>query len=295
MGMTAARFSEYQAKLGESPVYDPGSKALYWVDILAKRIVRKDMETGSESFVASPDLVTSVQLAEKPGGLACTLSHAFCSVDFGTGAFAVLAEVEKEMAGNRLNDGKCDSSGRYWAGTMNPDLRSPTASLYVLDLDGKVKRRTGGLAVSNGLAWSKDDRRMYLIDTPVLKVFRFDYDPGTGEIQNKATCVDFRGQSGRPDGMTVDSEGMLWIAHARGGRISRWDPDRGTKLEECLLPVKATTSLTFGGEGLDRLYVTTSSELLGEADAGHVYVVDPGVKGLPPSRSRAGPPARRDQ
>ena len=284
--MNATRFSEYQARLGESPVYDPASDTLYWVDFPAKTVVRRELGTGAEGFVPSPDVVSSVQLTERSDELVCTLSHAFCRVGLKTGAFTVLAEVEKEMASNRLNDGKCDPSGRYWAGTMNTDLTSPTASLYVLDLDGKVKRKTGGLAISNGLAWSRDGKRMFLIDTPTKKVFRFAYDPATGEIQDKETCIDFRAESGRPDGMTIDSEGTLWIAHARGGRVSRWDPESGKKLDECLFPVKAVTSLTFGGGGLDRLFVTTSRDLLGEPDAGHVYVIEPGVKGLPPDRCR---------
>lgn len=284
--MIATRFSRYKARLGESPIYDPGSDTLSWVDISEKKILRKDLGDGSEASVPAPDLITSIQPTGSPDELVGTLKHAYCRVDLRSGVFEVLAEVEKGLDYNRFNDGKCDSSGRYWAGTMNLDLNSPTASLYVYDLDGKVKRRAEGLAISNGLAWSQDDRRMYLIDSPPRKVFRFDYAPATGEIGNKAVCVDFEGEAGRPDGMTIDSEGMLWIAHARGGRISRWDPERGKKLDECLFPFKAVTSLTFGGKGLDRLYVTTSGELLNESDAGHVYVVDPGVRGLPPNRAR---------
>ena len=285
MSASPSRSSSYQAGLGESPVYDPDSDALFWVDIPARRIVRRDLETGSESVFDAPDVVSSIQLTRSPGVLVCTLRHSFCRADLSAGVFTVLAEVEKDVASNRFNDGKCDPSGRYWAGTMNLDLASPTASLYVLDIDGSVKRRATGLAVSNGLAWSRDGKRMYHIDTPLLKVFSYDYDPGTGEIGGREVCVDFKGEAGRPDGMTVDSEGMLWIAHARGGRVSRWDPDEGEKLGERLFPFKATTSLTFGGRRLDRLYVTTSSELLGEPEAGHVYSFDPGVVGLPPARS----------
>ena len=284
MDTTPSRCSQYQARLGESPVYDPTCDTLYWVDIPAKRIVRRDLGTGRESYVEAPDLVTSVQLTGRQGEVVCTLRHSFCRADLTKGRFDVLAEVEKDVASNRFNDGKCDPSGRYWAGTMNIDLVSPTASLYVLDLDGEVRTRVSGLAVSNGLAWSRDACKMYFIDTPTLNVFSFDYDEETGEIRDRAVCVDFREEAGRPDGMTIDSEGMLWIAHARGGRVSRWDPAKGKKLDERALPFKATTSLAFGGRGLDRLYVTTSSELLKEADAGHLYSLDPGVRGLPPDR-----------
>ncbi len=279
MSELPVKSSSYQAKLGECPVYDQRTNTLYWVDISARRILRKDLETNEESFVASPDLITSIQLAEKPDELVGTLRHEFCRINLETKEFALIGEAERDSNHNRFNDGKCDSLGRYWAGTMNLDLVSPTGSLYVLDLNKTITRKAEGLAISNGLAWSKDDKKMYLIDTPVKKVFQFDFDTNTGELENKEVCIDFKDETGRPDGMTIDSEGMLWVAHARGGHVSKWNPLDGRKISEFVFPVRAVTSLTFGGKRLDSLYVTTASELMNERDAGYVYMLRPGAKG----------------
>jgi sugar lactone lactonase YvrE len=281
------RFSNYQAGIGESPVYDQRNHTLYWVDINGKRILYKSLVTQKDQMVDCPDVISSIQLTGRPGRLIGTLRHEFSEVNLETRKFTRLGEqVEGNVPNNRFNDGKCDYSGRYWAGTMNLDLSSPTAALYLLGLDKSVKKVLDGLSISNGIAWSLDNSKMYLIDTPLLKVFQFDFDSATGEIRNRKACVDFASEKGRPDGMTIDSQGMLWIAHARGGRVSSWDPEKGKKLLEFEFPVKATTSLTFGGQDYRTLFVTTARDLLNESDAGYTYTFQPGAKGLAPNICR---------
>ncbi|MCY0859186.1 MAG: SMP-30/gluconolactonase/LRE family protein [Sulfolobaceae archaeon] len=277
------RLSNYRALLGESPVYDSRLNRLYWVDIDGHRLIYKDLESGKEGFIDLPDVITSVQLKDETDSLIVTVRHGFYEVNLSNNSVRLIAEVEKEISENRFNDGKCDALGRYWAGTMNIPMNSPTGALYSLDIAHQVKKHLDGLTISNGLAWSLDNKYFYLIDTPPKKVYGFDLDLAKGEIYNKRVVIDFSSEVGRPDGMTIDEEGMLWIAHSRGGRISRWDPKSGKKLLEIELPVSSTTSLTFGGEDLDQIFVTTAVNLAkpGEDLAGYVYVIrGVGVRGV---------------
>jgi sugar lactone lactonase YvrE len=274
-----SKFSKYRARVGESPIYDHRTNTLLWVDATGKKILRRNLDEELELTTDCPDLISSIQLTERTGALVGTMMHQFCRINLETGKFEALGEVEKNLERNRFNDGKCDISGRYWAGTMNidsvyPNPGVPTASLYVLDLDKRIRKTLGGLSISNGLAWSKDNHAMYLVDTPVKKVFQFDFDLNAGEIRNQRVCIDFKDEEGRPDGITIDTEGMLWIAHARAAKLSRWDPKNGRKVSEFLLPTKGTTSVIFGGKKLDVLYVTSASDLASDDAAGYVYVLE---------------------
>ena len=265
--------------MGESPLYDHRTNTLLWIDATGKKILRRNLDEVLEQSTDCPELISSIQLTEITGELMCTMMHQFCRINLETGKFVTLGEVERDLERNRFNDGKCDLSGRYWAGTMNidsvyPNPGIPTASLYVLDLDKTIRRTLGGLSISNGLVWSIDSSTMYLVDTPIKKVFQFDFDLKAGEIHNQRICIDFKDEEGRPDGMTIDSEGMLWIAHARAARLSRWDPKTGQKVSEFLLPTKGTTSVIFGGKKLDTLYVTSGSDLSSDDYAGYVYVLE---------------------
>jgi sugar lactone lactonase YvrE len=165
--------------------------------------------------------------------------------------------------------------------------QASAASLYCLDTDGAVRHVFGGVTTSNGLGWSPDQRTMYYIDTPTLQVAAFDYDGDTGTISNRRPIVTFPSGVGRPDGMAVDAEGRLWIAHWDGGRISRWNPEDGRLSLEIPLPVARVTSCAFGGPNLDRLYITTARhgltepQLAEQPHAGSLFAVSPGVAGLP--------------
>jgi sugar lactone lactonase YvrE len=170
---------------------------------------------------------------------------------------------------------------------MSMTRQAGTANLYCLDTDGTLRHVFGGVTTSNGLDWSPDERTMYYIDTPTLQVAAFDYDAETGAISNRRAIIAFPPGVGRPDGMTLDAEGMLWIAHWDGGRISRWNPADGRQLQEIRLPVARVTSCCFGDSNLDRLYITTArhglteDQLRDQPHAGSLFAVTPGVPGRP--------------
>lgn len=270
-------FSQYKARLGEGPVYDLDLDKLFWVDIEGKAIIVEDIKNGYETFLQEPDLISSLCVIDDSRVIA-TIRHGFYLIDIEKREIVKkVAEVETQLDKNRFNDGKCDKLGRYWAGTMNMMKDFPSGNLYKLEGE-KVVKMLEGLTVSNGLGWSPDNDKMYLIDSPTRKVYSFDFDLNKGEIYNKEVLMDFGSEPGNPDGMTVDEEGYLWIAHWNGGKVSRWSP-KGKKVYEVKLPVSLVTSVTFGGKELNTLFITTAYKE-GEPLSGKLFTCKVNVRGL---------------
>ncbi len=161
-----------------------------------------------------------------------------------------------------------------------------SGSLYRLDPDLSIHRMEEGLRCPNGMAWSPDDRLMYLCDTWARRIFVYDFDADDGVPRNRRLFAELAQADGFPDGLTVDADGCVWNAHYDGWRINSYTPD--AKVDRVIrMPVQHVTSLTFGGSGYRMLYVTTSCLRLDEAqrasqpDAGHVFALDPLAQGLP--------------
>lgn len=280
-----------QCELGEGPVWDDQHCRILWVDIVCGRIHQWYLEKRRHVVVNVGEDVGAIAL-RKNGGLVAALRNGFAEVDLSNGVPNYLAYQEHDLENNRFNDGKCDSYGRFWAGTMDDVSNAVGAGkLYALDLDYSVSPKIMDVTCSNGLAWSSDDRVFYFIDTPTRSVVAFDYAGDTGMISNKRLAISFSAEEGWPDGMTIDEEGMLWIAFWGGWKVVRWNPNTGEKLVEVKFPVSQITSCTFGGEDLGDLYVTTArmgltnNGLLSQPYAGSLFVVrDLPCRGVPPYR-----------
>jgi sugar lactone lactonase YvrE len=214
------------------------------------------------------------------------LQQGFAAFDPPTGELSLWVDPEAHLPRNRFNDGKCDPAGRFWAGTISLDREPGAASLYCLEPDGRVRTMRRGVTNSNGIAWSLDAATMYYIDTPTQQVTAFDYDHQSGGITNPRTVVAIPAGAGKPDGMTVDAEGMLWIALWEGGCVGRWDPRSGARLQTINVPARRVTSCAFGGSQFEELYITTARVGLSEADlvrqphAGGLFRARPGVPGV---------------
>ncbi|WP_338604659.1 SMP-30/gluconolactonase/LRE family protein [Sulfolobus tengchongensis] len=278
MEVNLITLSNYKAILGEGPVYDKELNKLFWVDIEGKRIIVNDLNTGSEIFYNMPDLVSSLCVIDDKRVIA-TIRHGFYIVNLFTNSLEKITETETNLDTNRFNDGKCDKMGRYWAGTMNMNERKPTGNFYKLE-GNKLTKMLEGLIVSNGIGWDIENRQMYLIDSPLRKIFVFDFDLNKGEIYNKRVAVDFGSEPGNPDGMAVDEEGYIWVAHWGGGKVSRWNPKNGEKVFEIKVPATYVTSVTFGTPDLDRIFITTAGKSQ-DPLAGKVFTTKVEVKGIP--------------
>jgi len=278
VSMELKTLSRYKAVLAEGPVYDYELNKLFWVDIDGKKVITHDFNTEEEKIYDTPDVVSSLCVIDEKKSIV-TLRHGFYILNLENGKLLQVYELKNDEE-NRFNDGKCDVLGKYWAGTMNLNTQDPkpTGGLYKFD-GNSLTKMLDGLYLSNGLGWDPDNTVFYLIDTPLRKVFAFDFDKEKGEIYNKRVAVDFKDEPGRPDGMTVDEEGFLWIAHSRGGKVSRWNPKNGEKVYEIKLPVRDVSSVTLGGKEMNQLFITTMSRS-GEPQAGMVFTVKVDVRGL---------------
>lgn len=274
------------AELGEGPVWDDRTGTLLWVDILQQEVHRYDPATGQDTSVCLPEPVGAVVTTQR-GDLLVAVGMSFARCDERNGDLSKVASVRR---GDRMNDGACDPAGRFWAGTMSNAQTPGASSLYVLDPAGGVSEAISSVTLSNGLAWSPAGDVMYYIDTPLERVDAFDYDPGHGSLSRRRTIVDLRDAAGRPDGLTVDADGRLWIAMARAGCVRCHAPSG--RLEHLVeVPAPLVTSCAFGGTDLADLYITTGrwsmspQQLIGYPAAGSLFRVrDLGIKGLPAMR-----------
>jgi sugar lactone lactonase YvrE len=258
-------FTSKLCQLGEGPVWDARTQTLLWIDLLAGDIHQYNPITGTRITCNVGQLVGAVAV-RRGGGLVAALQYGFGLVDRQTGTVTRLTDPEAHLPGNRFNDGKCDPAGRFWAGTTSYAELPDQASLYCLEADGAVTRKLQPVSMSNGLAWSPDGQTLYYIDTPTHEVVAFTYDPCTGAIGDQRTVIRFVEADGYPDGMTIDAEGMLWVAFWGGWRVGRYDPRTGQLLHRIGMPVGQVTSCTFGGPELRDLYITTArTGLSGEA------------------------------
>lgn len=272
--------------IGESPVWSGREQVLYRVDVEGRSVHRFDPSTGTSQSWPLPEPIGSIGL-RAAGGLVGATRSGFVFIDTLTGSVDPIADPERDIPGNRFNDGKVDRLGRFFAGTKNiANTTAPTGTLYRLDADRSVHAVHRGISCTNGIAWSPDDRVMYLCDTWLRRILAFDYDRATGSATSPRLFAELDGAEGYPDGLTVDAEGTLWNAHYDGARITRYDPD-GRVMTVVPMPVRHVTSLTFGGADLQTLYVTTArarlsaEALAAQPDAGSVFAFEPGVSGLP--------------
>ncbi len=274
-----------KATLGEGPIWHAQRQVLYWVDILEKKVHIYDPAANQDRAIDVGQYVGTV-VPRKSGGLMLALHHGFASLDPDTQQLQIIHDPESHLPDTRFNDGKCDPAGRFWAGTMSLTGAAGAGSLYCMDKDLRVRKILDKVTVSNGIAWSLDHKTMYFIDTPTQAVAAFDYDIETGSIANRRVVVSIPKEDGLPDGMTIDAEGMLWVAHWGGSRVTRWNPANGKLLQTISVPAAQTTACWFGGPDLDVLYITSARHGLNERAlaeqpyAGGIFCVRPGVRGL---------------
>ena len=273
------------AELGEGALWHPGERTLYWVNILAGEIHRFDPATGRDSVCVVSDAVGSLAI-RRQGGLVAAMGRGFYNVDFATGEAKLIAEVEADLPENRMNDGKPDRQGRFWAGSMHKPETCATGALYRLNPNLQWSRLVEGIVVSNALAWSPDGKTMYYGDSSARTVWAWDFDTDSGEIYNRRIYLDEATIGGPPDGATVDAEGYYWLAVPGTWRVNRYDPVG--RLERSIkLPVSNPTCVAFGGDGLHTLYVTSGTymarreHLRNQPLAGALLAINAGVSGLP--------------
>ena len=273
--MRAERVTDSVAYHAEGPAWSQRWGGLRWVDMLAGDVLSLTPDgTVRRRHVGT---VAAAVRPRRDGGAVIAVERGFI-LEGADGALTPLDPVWSDP-GVRMNEGGCDPDGRFWCGSMAYDRRPGGAALYRLDPDHSVDRVLEGVTVSNGLEWSPDGSLAYYVDTATHRVDVFDYDRATGLTGRRPFVRLDDGE--RPDGLTVDATGGVWVALNGSGVVRRWSAD-GAPDEVVELPTRQVTACTFGGPGLDQLFVTTSREGMAPDDdpvAGSLFRADVGVPG----------------
>lgn len=290
--VTCSLVKDTKSLLGEGLCWSEQEKVFYWIDIdacLIHRICPKSYEMESADV---GQMIGTVSLVED-GRLIVGLDNGIGFYHFGKRELCLFANPESHLPSNRMNDGKASPDGKFWVGSLSKEGEKTAGGLYMLDSDGSIQKKRNQVGCSNGIAWDTDKKVMYYIDTYTQKIDAYDYDSDNGVISNQRVIVKVEEEDGWPDGMTIDREGMLWVAHWGGSAVIRYNPNTGEKLLKIDVPASQVTSCAFGGEEMDDLYITTArvdlsdEQLEKEPLAGSLFHYKADVQGWPSYRYRA--------
>ncbi len=287
--------------LGEGPIWDVEEGRLYWVDGTGRRvgkpsIWRYDPRNGAIQNWSLDRDVGAMALTRE-GNAVLALDDGFYFFDFDSGRLDLIGLVDEEQPRTRLNDGKCDRRGRFFAGGMDDKEELKICGLWRLDPDLAIAKVDGGVICSNGPCWSPDDKTFYFADTFQQEIWAYDYDLENGVPSSRRLFASTKDDLGVADGSTVDAEGYLWNAQLIAGDLIRYAPD-GSIDRKISMPVKNITSVTFGGPNLDEIFVTSMArvkhpavhdhfavEVKPQFGAGHLFCIRGlGIRGLPEPR-----------
>jgi sugar lactone lactonase YvrE len=280
-------FADLRADVGEAPHWDDRTNSLLFVDLTGGSVFRYD-QSGVELGSFSVGQEVGAVVPRRDGGLVLAVRDGIAVASDAGEGFELMAPVEREVRGNRMNDAKCDVAGRLFAGTTAFDFSPDAGALYRVEPDWSFEQVVRGVTQSNGIAWSPAGDRMYFIDSATHSIDVLDYDGGSGSAGHRRRLVSISPAHGIPDGMTTDDKGNLWVACFGGAAVRCFSP-AGEKLGEVVFPVSQVTSCAFGGPGLADLYVTSAAyrlspgQLKREPHAGATFVCTPRAVGLPAS------------
>ncbi|MFD0715292.1 SMP-30/gluconolactonase/LRE family protein [Paenibacillus sp. GCM10027626] len=256
--ITPAAVQAPGSTLGEGPCWDSRTNHMYWVDIEGARIHRYSPATGETDTYEAPEKISAL-IPCAQGGWVATAYHALYHWNTGDETFEEILRF-KLPDNVRFNDGKAGPDGALWIGTMDMSSGQPIGSLYRVDEQLQVEEKVTGIYCSNGLDWSPDNSEMYYIDSGVKEVRAYAFDLATGSLGERRTAVQLPEEgSGVPDGMSLDEEGMIWVAEWGGHRVARWNPHNGELLAAVQLPVPQPSSCAFGGEHYNMLFMTSAA------------------------------------
>jgi sugar lactone lactonase YvrE len=287
--MKITRLPLPRCSVGEGPVWDEAEQALYYIDILEKRVLRWDPSSDDRRSWDVPAMIGSMALRER-GGAIVALPDGIHALDFASGAVAPFAVFDPADPAVQLADGKVDRAGRFVFGTSHRQAKEPIGGLYALGTDGTIVQLDRELILGNGPCFSPDDRTLYHADSMRHAIYAYDYDLATGAASNRRLFFDSSAYGPIPDGATIDAAGDMWVAICEGGAVLRLSPEGEVK-QVIEMPTRLPASCMFFGPKLDRLFVPSIDPSFlgrepGEAD-GWCYVIDGlGVRGLPEPRYR---------
>jgi sugar lactone lactonase YvrE len=263
-------------RLGEGPLWSTRENAMYWVDILDRRINRLSLVDDAVESFEQPDYAAWI-IERQQGGFVAGIGLDIVRLDLPSNRRVAIGSVDKGIAGNRLNDAKADNRGRIWAGTMPVGCDRPSGAFYRIEPDGVIEHADSPYTIANGPTIDPAGHFLLHTDTALRTIFRFKINDD-GTLGPRQPFIVFERGWGHPDGMTFDADGGLWVACWGASCVTRFTPD-GTRDRTIVLPASQITSCTFAGANLDRMFVTSASDGVDEPLGGALFEIDPGCRG----------------
>lgn len=274
-------------KLGESVLWDPSAKLLWWLDLAEPKLHQFDPQTDDHRVlkIDIPGKLGMIVPTDQPNTFLLAHEKGLSTLDAMTAKHSPWFDPEHGRDGIIFNDGKTDRQGRLWSGTSDAGETLPRGVMHVRDHDGSWHIADSGFPVSNGPAFSPNGTTVYISDSVGHQILAYDLAPGDVRPRRRRIFAAMLADEGFPDGLAVDSEGFLWCCHWDGWRVTRFAPD-GKRDRVILLPVPRVTACAFGGPNLKTLFITTAAQDLDPAVlaaaplSGGLFAIDAGVAGL---------------
>ena len=249
-------FAQTRDRLGESPMWRAGEKAIYWVDLYGPILYRMRAGGPVESWTVPDTKFIGSFVFVTGGRLMLSVENRLVLFDPATGIFSPFADPNDGREAVIYNDSKLDRSGRLWVGTLDLAETDPQGILYCVDSQGRATVGDSGFVVCNGPAFSPGGDILYFSDSLGRRLLAYDLASGSPLLRNRRVFASMGPDDGVPDGLTVDAEGGVWCAHYGAGRLTRYAPD-GSVTNVVELPCPVVTSMSFGGPDMRTLFVTS--------------------------------------
>lgn len=273
----------------EVPYWVKEEAAVYFVDTENPRVAKYSPDTGDLEVFYVPYNFQCIAKCDN-GKWIGTVTNGVVLWDQEKNTCKFLGNPEKDKASFFLNDGTVDKMGRFFFGSYDSDdLEGGTGSIYMVDSNLRIKKVASGFSVCNGMVFSSDNKKFYMSEQFGGKILEFDWDEDACLLSNQKTLYELPKEKGLPDGLIMDSEGMLWLAHWWGWQISRISPE-GRVLAEIPVPVTTPTCMAFIGDKMDLLFITTAIKAVDEEDlkkghlAGDIFQIEMNTTGREENR-----------
>lgn len=278
--MKAEVFYKANMELGEGIMWHKARRSFFWVDIKGKTVYECTWSDKKVFKTEFPFRVTLILETEDSDVILMGVQGGIVKYNLSSRQTNWIVDIEKQIPDNRTNDGGYDAAGRIWIGTMNVDCNKYAGAMYCLEKDGTLHKKLDRMTIPNAIAWSRDNTTMFLVESEDKVINEYDYNLQTGDIKFARVAIKVPDGLGSPDGMCMDDDEMLWVAHYSGFAVRRWNPVEAKMLDKIDVPVPNVTSCAFGGDDNKTMLITTAlqelspEELVKYPDSGSVFMVE---------------------